>query len=226
MGFLSQMVKTSSIPVDLVKRLITNFEVPYFVETGTAGGDSLRVMARLFQKCYSIEIVNERYETLKQSEWPDNVELYQGDSVEFVTQISSRLSSGYTLFWLDAHYSDNTPAAEGTIECPLLMEIEAISSRKAIILIDDARLFLGPPPWPNDPRQWPYIEKIFSTIKAKFPWHYTTIIDDYIISIPDEMKETLDQEWRDNYRYRYPSEQDRIRMHTKEVYEYFLKFIG
>jgi hypothetical protein len=226
MGYPSNMIKNSGIPIDLVKKITTAFNVPYFVETGTAGGESVRLAAELFKDCHTIEVVKERAIINKKLDWPDNIYFYNADSIEVLPNILEGFKDEYALYWLDAHYSDNVPAAEGVVECPLLQELDIISKhQQAIILIDDARLFLGPPPWPNDPRQWPRIDEIFAAIKAKYPWHYTTIVDDYIVSLPDTLKDVLDKEWLENFDKRYPSEKERLRTESKHVVEWFFKFI-
>lgn len=213
--------------MDLIKRIVTAFDVPYFVETGTAGGESVRVAASMFEKCWTIELIQERYEANIHWQWPSNISFLHGDSVEFLPELAKGFKKEYALYWLDAHYSDNKRSEEGVIECPLLQEIEAIATKYsgAILLIDDARLFLGPPPWPNDPRQWPRIEEIFATIKKNYEWHYTTIVDDYIVSLPDPLKDVLDKEWTDNYHKRYPSMEDRLKTEVKNVYEHLMRYL-
>ena len=55
------------------------------------------------------------------------------------------------IFWLDGHYSDGI-TAKGDLNTPILKELEAILSHNIkdhIILIDDARCFVGKDDYPT-----------------------------------------------------------------------------
>jgi hypothetical protein len=70
------------------------------------------------------------------------------------------------LIWLDAHWSRDLGYGRPEFgECPVLAEIEAITCHGLdhVVLIDDARYFVNPPPKPHKPDQWPTFDEIAET---------------------------------------------------------------
>lgn len=110
--------------------------------------------------------------------------------------------TGSCLFWLDGHWCSGGGGKEE--ECPLLEELEAIkSSQDSIIMIDDARCFLGPLPKPHDSSHWPRIDQVFRKISESFPNHHFTILDDVILVIPKEYLSVFDLEWQNTFNQRF-----------------------
>jgi hypothetical protein len=65
------------------------------------------------------------------------------------------------LFWLDGHYSGGY-TAKGSLECPILGEIDGVFSgeiQNHIILIDDARCFVGENSYPTKEDLYSYVLK-------------------------------------------------------------------
>ena len=84
-------------------------------------------------------------------------------------------------------------------------ELDAIKILpNSIILIDDARFFLGPPPSVHRAKDWPSFDEIIIKLKTNFPNHYSTLVDDTIISVPKKYKNILDEDWQTNFYTRYP----------------------
>lgn len=203
MGYRHHGVDTGGLPIEYIKRFLEKFDIPVFIETGTAGGESVREASKIFKECHTIEVVEGR----PSGDFPANVSLHTGNSSELLPKIAEKYKNGYTLFWLDAHWSEPHQSEPDVVECPLLEEIKSIKDHsKAVIMIDDARLFLAPPKWPCDYTRWPRFSAVFNTLLGCFPNHYVTVIDDYIICIPDEMKDIVMYEWWDNETKRFPSE--------------------
>lgn len=221
MGYKHSGVKTGGLPVDYVKRFVDEYGIKVFIETGTAGGQSVREAAEIFEVCHSIEIVKDRPD----GEFPENVTLWEGDSVVLLRSFINDLKGQRIVFWLDAHWSENYEAPEGVKECPLLDEISAIKGHDALVLIDDARLFLGPHPWPGDYREWPSFQDVFVRLRDSFPRHTITVVDDYIIAVPDYMHDTFRIEWWDRFKVRYPEEIDLVKANFRSTVEYFKRFI-
>lgn len=228
MGYLLNGVSTGGLPIHLVKPLIENHEINYFVETGTAGGDSIREVYELFKYVWTVELIKDRTDTKNA---PKNVRFIEGDSVEHLPEIIEQLllfrgekERQYVLFYLDAHFCDDKPNESDYPECPVLEEIKCIAEygEDAVIIIDDARLFFGSPPYPNDPTEWPSISEIFFVLQTLFPFHHTTITDDYVLSIPLHLKDTIDKEWRDRFHIRYPNAEDKLRGQVKDVHAAFM----
>ena len=223
MGYKHHGVSTGGIPVDYIKQFTERFNIPIFIETGTAGGDSIRTVAPMFRKCHTIEIIEGRPNGV----FPENVQLHIGNSAKIINEITNWYPRDYIFFWLDAHWSEPYESGEGVNECPILEEIEAIKhlAGRAIIMIDDARLFFGRPPHPNNPTKWPRFQYVFETLRKSFPDHITTIVDDYIICFPLSMDVAHRTEWQENYDKRYPSEEMKLKQSVRDSYQAFLKFI-
>lgn len=69
-----------------------------------------------------------------------------------------------------------------------MQELAAISDRKDdIILVDDARLFLGPPLPPHNKTLWPRIDEIVFYLKSVFPNNLVTICVDVIFCVPPDL---------------------------------------
>lgn len=221
MGYKHSGVSTGGLPIDYVRRFVDYYGIKVFIETGTAGGDSVRAASEIFEECHSIEIVENR----ATGEFPENVTLHTGDSAKLLKEVSEPYKGQSIVFWLDAHWSEPEPAPAHVNECPILYEIQAIKGHEALILIDDARLFLGPHPWPCDYRKWPSFQDVFIKLHDCFPKHTITIVDDYIIAVPDFMHDIFRIEWWDRYKVRYPEEMDLIRAQARNLFDYFKDFI-
>lgn len=222
MGYKHSGVSTGGLPIEYVKRFVDDYDIGVFIETGTAGGESVRAAAEIFDICHSIEIVEGRPE----GEFPENVTLHTGDSAQVLRFVANAYKGERIIFWLDAHWSENYEAPDDVmVECPLLQEIQAIKGHDCLILIDDARLFLGPHPWPCDYRIWPSFMDVFIRLHDCFPRHTITVIDDYIVAIPDYMNDTFRIEWWERFKIRYPEEKEVLRSRVKYVYEQLLNFI-
>jgi hypothetical protein len=223
MGFKLNGIKTEGLPEHIVRIFTRNYDVPILVETGTAGGNSIRVAADIFKKCYTIELILDRPELI----YAEHVHFRIGNSVDVLPEIISEFVGEYVFFFLDAHFCDSVPNTTGIKECPVLDELKIISRyQKCIILIDDARLFFGHPPYPADPRDWPMIEDIFAETKKLFPDHHTTIVDDYILVYPHVMGSPVIAEWTSRFNIRYPSAEDKLKSQVKDVYAAFKKYVN
>ena len=115
---------------------------PLFVETGTNKGVTIFNMEKFFQKLYTIELKYEFYNNCKNIYKGNKINFLNGDSLLKLKELVPELKLN-SIFFLDAHYmTGNTPT--GIKECPLIEEIESINNfftKKAIIIIDDFRLF-------------------------------------------------------------------------------------
>jgi hypothetical protein len=199
MGYITQ-----GIPKDIVRQIATENKIDNFVETGTYMGNTCFWAAAYFKNVYTIEIDPEiSKNTANRLKDMKNIKFLVGDSSNILPGLLKDISES-TLFWLDGHYSG--PSTGGIeYECPLMQEIEAISTfDEPIILIDDARLFMGPLPEPHNSNQWPLIDEIFHALMTKFPNNSTTIHDDVIICVPKKMKHIIDRDWSNKFNQRYP----------------------
>lgn len=237
MGYCLNGCPTGGVPMYLIEPLIKYAKVSTFVETGTAGGLSIREAAKHFRQCHTIEIIPNRAivdESIKNIVWHEgnSIDILPGIVDDLITEKSQLPKTdpptyNYAVFFLDAHYSDPKPNTSIYKECYLLEELTILHryQHDAIIIIDDARLFFGHPPAPNNPKDWPTIRQIFALLEEKFPYNTTSIRDDYIISYPDRLDEPFDAEWVSRYSIRYPTESDKLKTEVKSVYEAFKKYI-
>lgn len=153
-----------------------------FVETGTFMGDTVEVMRTYFSRVYSIELSEEFHAKAKERfRSSANVTLLQGDSGKVLKQVIEAVETP-CLFWLDGHYSgDNT--AKGEKECPIMEELSIIFSKPGIphvILIDDARLFVGK----ND---YPTVAELITFLKDRNLSYSCTVELDIIRLLPKTM---------------------------------------
>jgi len=123
------------------------FRRPIFVETGTLVGNGLWCALKAGHKlCHSIEIHQHQYQqacTRFQLQIDQGrVRLHHGDSANILPCIIAEIHST-TLFWLDAHMSQNYGPRLAKA-CPALEELAAIDRseiRNHVILIDDVACF-------------------------------------------------------------------------------------
>ena len=199
-------MKKCAFPIDLVKEIIKNFPVNNFVETGTSNGYSLLEAAKYFSSCFSVELYEGRLSptVMEQiNELGRPVQLLYGDSVHHLPNIIKRLNQQYTVFWLDARYSGITPAAEGVVECPIMEELEKISKHEKAVILIDAKNFLGKPPYPHDAKRWISFQQLFNLLQKSHPFNFITLVDDFILSAPSEMRKNFDDYWEANYNKKY-----------------------
>jgi len=145
------------------------------VETGTYLGDMVEAQKKFFKKIYSIELSTKLYGMAKKRFKKDaNVEIVQGDSGRMLSLIVSKLNRP-AIFWLDGHYSAGI-TAKGDKDCPIFEELDAIFNGKIknhVLLIDDARCFVGQGDYPT-------IEGLSKFIETRIPGYKLEIKKDIL----------------------------------------------
>jgi hypothetical protein len=135
------------ITTTLSKEVLLKYLNPYFLETGTANADCVRLALEVgFEKVISIELdeILQKENIHKYQSFINEgkVNLITGDSLWEIINIIPTLDKP-TTFWLDAHV-DFGPM--GTKRCPLYEELDAIKQsniKTHTILIDDMRILGG-----------------------------------------------------------------------------------
>ena len=191
-------------PREILHGLKVLFSPNVFVETGTFLGETAAWAAGLFDSVYTIEAAKELYLQASQRHTRlNNVKFLNGESQAILAEVVAQLDQP-ALFWLDAHWSGG-PTWGSDQECPLLEELAVIcaSSLNHLILIDDARLFLAPPPSPHKPEQWPDIGQICKILGLAR--RRVAIVEDVIIALPEHRGVEFSA-FLQNYLRRYPSE--------------------
>jgi hypothetical protein len=184
---------SQGLPRDLVLKLRDALGAGTFVETGTFMGGTTRWAAAYFSKVVTIEASAEiRRKAMDQFAGINNIEFLHGDSEALLPGVVGALH-GPAIFWLDGHWSGGETAGEGK-ECPILGELAAIeaSPYEHVVLIDDARLFMAPPPYPHKRDHWPDIQEVLAATARIRGNPRVKIIMDNIIAVPGNAARLLD----------------------------------
>jgi len=164
------------------------FHINRFVETGTFKGGTSVWASQYFKQVDTIEFSEAIYqETSQKFKHLANINFINQDSRIALAEII-RAATEPILFWLDAHWCSMGSYGEND-QCPLIRELNIISSSPVshFILIDDARLFMAPPPLPNLIKYYPNINQIAETSNK-----YTlTIYEDVIFMLPVNAQEAF-----------------------------------
>jgi hypothetical protein len=173
-----------AVPQSLAAGLRERLGLVRAIETGTYRGFSARRLAAAFPEVTTIEASPElarcAADTLADLA---HVEVRVGSSRIVLPEVVD--AARPTLYWLDGHWSGGVTAGRGD-ECPLLGELESIASGhpEDCILVDDARLFLAPPPPPHDPAQWPDVTALVHALERAKPGHAIVVAHDLVVCVP------------------------------------------
>ncbi|GIJ46325.1 hypothetical protein Val02_32110 [Virgisporangium aliadipatigenens] len=189
----------STVPTELAVGLRDALGLQAAVETGTFEGASTRLLAGTFARVWSIEWSAELVDRARVSLADlDNVRLVHGPTQDLIGSVAA--AAGPALYWLDAHYAGPGTAGSGT-DCPILTEIAAIDAAGhgagSCLLIDDADIFLSPPPMPpgqKHPRYWPTLLETIDVLRARHDRHIT-VLGDVIVAVPPACAVVVDRWW-------------------------------
>jgi hypothetical protein len=154
------------IPIEDAKYLQRKMGLNVAVESGTYLGETAKSLSEIFEQVYTIENSDQMFVQAKKNiAGIGNISLLKGDTRDHLPEIL--MSEDNILFWLDAHWSGGVTYGEQD-ECPLRDELVTIfqSEKVCAILIDDARLFIAPPPSPHNERSWPSVADISAAIPS------------------------------------------------------------
>ncbi|MGA3007844.1 MAG: glycosyltransferase [Opitutaceae bacterium] len=184
---------TFTIDPQLVGELRRHLPFTTFVETGTFRGQTLDLVQPWFDECISVELSDELFAAAQRrfSAVP-NIHLYHSDSAQFLRENKARYQGKSVLFWLDAHWCAGGESGEKS-QCPLLEELAAIGTlnRQSVLLIDDARLFLAPPPLPHEISDWPDFDSILQRLRQLSDAHAVVCFNDVILFAPQSVQPHL-----------------------------------
>ena len=144
-------------------------QYPCFIETGTLNGDTTFALEPYFEKLYTIEFCQKYYINTMNSYKGNKINFILGDSsIVFADLLPQILDK--SIFFLDGHWSSGDTGRSAK-DCPLIEEITHINNlfkNKAIIIIDDYRLF-GLSPKTGLAQDWSDInkEKIFNIFGSR-----------------------------------------------------------
>jgi hypothetical protein len=171
-------------PEKTIRYLIDAMALSVFFEGGTYKGGTALSVSRVIDRVITVERSESMF-AIARSTIGDvkNIVMLKGDTRDHLQSVLD--GNDNILFWLDAHWSGGHTYGEGD-ECPLLDELSIIfrNNGNFAILIDDARLFLAPPPKPHVLTHWPTIKAIVGNI----PNDWDLIVhDDVIYLLPNEV---------------------------------------
>jgi hypothetical protein len=183
-----------SIEEGLLELLSSKLPLTGFVETGTFRGETLAIASRYFAELYSVEMTESLYRAaMERLGGQSGVHLSLGNSADFLRQNREDFGSRALFFWLDAHWCCADEVAGSDSQSPLLDELQAIGSLhpSSALLIDDARLYLSPPPEPHRLVDWPDFHDVVLALLALSPDHRLMVYNDIIIFYPQTIRSDL-----------------------------------
>ena len=215
-------------PEDTVLFLQQTKNIENFVETGTYYGCTAFWASNHFTRVYTIELSKKLFNQVKSNNSDfNNIEFILGDSRNELKMVCKKLN-GSAIFWLDAHFT--TPDTSGVGEdAPIIDEIRIINkhsgAKDAFILIDDARLFLSPPPRPHPIESFVDYSLILSELKNSFD-REVIVFEDVIIAVPGEIREKFRMHIQNAVTIAWENHSQEInRSDLQKSYFYFLKWI-
>jgi len=136
----------------VVIEYIKKYSPAVFIETGTYKGKMVYAVMPYINQIYSIELDRRHYQNARRRfAGYSNIHIIQGQSGEVLPQVLKDIDKP-CLFWLDAHYSGGS-TARADMETPIMQEMECILNHPCaaghIVLIDDARCFIGKSDYPT-----------------------------------------------------------------------------
>ena len=157
-----------------IKEYQERYGYAILVETGTYLGDMVEAQKKNFKKIISIELSVDLFEKAKKRFRNDkHIQILNGDSGKILPAVLEGINNP-AIFWLDGHYSEGI-TAKGEKESPIIEELDAILKYRNlnhILLIDDARSFVGNGDYPS-------IEELKEYIRTKNVNYQIDIKDDY-----------------------------------------------
>jgi len=178
----------SGAPREFIFAIKKKFGLDTFVECGTLHGATADWAAKHFKRVVTVEFSKKLFEQNRNVAHPKNIEFCFGDSRQELPRLVPVLEEPGVI-WLDSHWSGSDTYGE-TDECPLLEEIAVINSSAIthFVLIDDARLFLSPPPKPHRASQWPSIDQVIEALKGGKHQYSIFVFQDIIAAVPNAAK--------------------------------------
>jgi hypothetical protein len=190
------------IPETLARLLVRDLGLRGAVETGTHLGDSAVKLRELVPEVWTIELSEYYIERARdRHRGASNVHFMQGRSDAVLRELASKWTAPM-LYWLDAHWCGRHTAGSEA-QCPVLGEIEALdespSAASSVVMIDDARFFIGAPDVGFGFRRedWPTFMQVADALRATHP-RYVTTFQDVIIAGPPSAQAVVEAYWHEH----------------------------
>lgn len=161
---------------EIIAEIAQRYSCEIFIETGTYLGDTIQSQRNNFRKLISIELSERLFNAAsRRFRKYSEIQIYLGNSGDVLNRIMPEIGSR-ALLWLDGHYSGGI-TAKGKTECPVFRELDAVLSNNRlshIVLIDDARLFIGK-------RDYPTMDELREFVNRKSQGYKVKIDTDIIM---------------------------------------------
>ena len=190
-----------SVDTELIRELKRHLPLEVLVETGTFEGDTVAQVRELFETLHTVELSEKYFEISRQRFLHDPaIFVSQGPSPDWLKQLVPRLLDQPVLYWLDAHWCVAEQTAGEISQCPLIEELRAIGglNPQSVLMIDDAQLFLCPPPHPHESSQWPPFDLLVRELRALSPIHEMMVLNDVFLFYPGSVASAVQRYAREN----------------------------
>jgi len=182
---------THEIKVNTLKEYAKKYSLDTFIETGTFLGDTVYALRNNFKKIISVELSSDLCNKARRRFANDkHISILQGDSGALMGSILDSLKEP-ALFWLDGHYSGGI-TARGELDTPIIKELGLILNhhiKNHVILIDDARCFVGENDYPTIKELLAFVSKLNNNLNVK-------VEDDIIRIYPGKKDVSYSEPWR------------------------------
>lgn len=146
------------------------------IETGTFHGDMVNACKKAFKTIVSIELSPQlQQENAERFSRFPGIRIIHGDGAKILPGLLKEIEPP-CLFWLDGHFTPASRSARGDIETPIMQELDAIFEHpheSNVVLIDDARLFIGT-------HDFPTLDDVRSVVSERMPGWSFEVKDDII----------------------------------------------
>jgi hypothetical protein len=158
----------------ILRAYLRDYGLDTLVETGTFTGDMVGALVGSARRIISIELDTQLHQAARRRfAGESSVELLLGDSAELLPGVIKNVQDR-ALFWLDGHYTGGVSGPP--LDSPIVLELEALLAqppRGHVVLIDDARLFVGRDGYPT-------LEALRALIVNRRPGARVVVADDII----------------------------------------------
>jgi hypothetical protein len=135
----------------VIKKYAKKYGSKVLIETGTFYGDTTFALRNNFKQIYSIEF-DQKFYRMAEQRFKDikNIKILQGDSGVVLPELLEKINDPVA-FYLDGHHCSGV-TVKSDLSTPIIKELDSIFTKtknKYVILIDDARCFVGKDDYPT-----------------------------------------------------------------------------
>jgi len=193
----------TAIPKEFCIDVAKEWDIEYFIETGTHQGYTTVWAANNFKRVYTIENSKPIYDALnKEHDRYKNTSWLLGDSVDHLPTILNTMGNDKGIFWLDAHWTTYDYSGGKDIPHPLITELKMVldSPVRHVIFLDDFRAMVYPNRG-NDLHSWPGLKEVLRPVFECKHEYQIYIMQDSIVLVEPECEAILGRNCDNILRY-------------------------